>query len=207
MHFWDIPNLAEWLAPNLLLFNPMMRPFLLIKLVKDGGAWNISLRWLIYAVMLIALPALAGNSVSLAWNPSVGINVAGYKIYYGVASQTYTNSIDVGKVTSAAISGFTGGTTYYFAATSYDVNGVESGFSNEAILTVLPPTAPVLTSTSYVNGRFTIGVSGVTNQCVVQASSNLVDWVSVQTNSAPFTFVDPNSSQFIQRFYRTYYLP
>jgi len=181
-----------------------MRPSLLF---RNRGVEIFSLRLLICAVTLIALPALAANSVSLVWNLSVGVNVAGYKIYYGVASQIYTNAVDVGNVTSATITGLSGNTTYYFAATSYDNNGVESGFSNEAILTVLPPMAPTLTSTSHVNGQFAINVSGVTNECVVQASANLVDWVSVQTNTSPFTFVDPNASQFSQRFYRTYYMP
>jgi hypothetical protein len=41
------------------------------------------------------------------------------------------------------------------------------------------------------------------DEYIVQASSDLVNWTAVQTNTAPFTFVDPNASQFSQRFYRT----
>ena len=45
------------------------------------------------------------------------------------------------------------------------------------------------------------GTSGF--KYVVQASSDLVNWVPVLTNTSPFTFVDTNASQFNQRFYRT----
>jgi fibronectin type III domain protein len=166
----------------------------------------LSLRLLVCAAVLIALPVLAGNSIPLAWNPSVGSNVAGYKIYYGGASHAYTNSVYVGNVTNTTITGLSPNTTYYFAATTYNKLGIESGFSNEAMLGVLPPTAPAMTQVSQVNGQFAFNVSGVTNQCVVQASTNMVDWVSIQTNTAPFTFVDPNAGQFQHRFYRTYYL-
>ena len=58
------------------------------------------------------------------------------------------------------------------------------------------------------SGQFALTVSGVSGyKYVVQVSTNLASWVSVLTNTAPFTFVDVNASQFSQRFYRAYYLP
>jgi hypothetical protein len=181
---------------------------------RNHAAKVFLLHLLIYMVTLIALPALATESVPLLWNPNVDSNVAGYKIYYGGVSQVYTNSVDVGNVTNATISGLTENTTYYFAAKTYDASGDESGFSDEtsANTTNSPTdnstTAATLTPASCVNGQFALCVSGVTNcQCVVQASTNLVDWVSVQTNTAPFAYVDSNASQYSQRFYRTVNLP
>jgi hypothetical protein len=41
----------------------------------------------------------------------------------------------------------------------------------------------------------------------VQASTNLIDWVSLITNTSPFTFVDTNSTNSPQQFYRTFYVP
>jgi len=71
-------------------------------------------------------------------------------------------------------------------------------------LTLVPNTPATLTQTAYASGQFSFYVSGVTNQqYVVQASTNLVNWFPVQTNTAPFTFVDPNAGQFSQCFYRT----
>ena len=321
---------------------------------------------MVCSAVFLALPAFATTSISLNWKPSVDSTVAGYRIYYGVASHAYAHSVDVGNVTKAAISGLAGNTTFYFAATTYDVYGNESDFSNEARLGAgvvnPPPTAPppskppkssgpppkpptldpigdisgyflttkmirltgitngvfggkklkitavssnpklvanpkakfykasnygtltlkpaantnatvtitvtlnngALTTTRTFNytiqavtyapkavqsvnlnklavvansvsistptdgtslaafapvlatltplqcapGQFALSVAGVTNQpYVVQASTDLIDWVPVQTNTAPFTFVDSNAILFRQRFYRTASLP
>ena len=40
--------------------------------------------------------------------------------------------------------------------------------------------------------------------CVVEASTDLVNWIAIQTNTAPFTFVDPNTASYSKRFYRTF---
>jgi hypothetical protein len=169
------------------------------------------LHWLIYMVVLITLPSLAAVSVPLMWSPSVDSNVAGYKIYFGVASRVYTNSVDVGNLANAVINGLSANTTYYFAATSYDAFGDESDFSDETSASTTnnsttdgSRTAATLSPAPCGSGQFALCICGDTNsQYVVQASTNLMDWVSVQTNTAPFTFVDSNASQFSQRFYRT----
>jgi hypothetical protein len=71
-------------------------------------------------------------------------------------------------------------------------------------ITVLPPKATTLTSVCYLNGKFSFNVSGEANyQCVVQVSTNCVDWVSVETNMTPFTFTDLDAGQFTERYYRT----
>ena len=273
--------------------------------------------------------ALATVSVKLGWNPCTDPCIAGYNIYYGVASGTYSNKVVLGVTTNATISGLIEGTTYYFAATAFNVAGVESLFSNETSWTIPlpvvnhPPTLnsinnmtisvnarlqtvnlsgitsgatneiqkltvtaisskpalipnPTVTYTSpnitgklsftpvhnatgtailsvtvndgqtqsntatrvftvtvtskrsssvaalaeaataavtlqpaaHANGELALNIAGVTgHQYVVQASSDLVNWVPVQTNTAPFVFVETNVSQFSQRFYRSVYLP
>ena len=88
-------------------------------------------------------PALAATiSVTLAWNPSTDPNVAGYNIYYGGVSHTYTNKIPVGNATSVTISGLVQGTTYYFAATTYSASGLESQFSSE-LSYLVPVNVPI----------------------------------------------------------------
>jgi Fibronectin type III domain len=99
-------------------------------------------RWLAVVLAAVAMPVWADVSVPLAWNASADPNVAGYKIYYGTVSQTYTNSVDVGNVTSVVIPGLVAGTTYYFAATTYTAAGVESQFSNEASYTTTNAVPP-----------------------------------------------------------------
>jgi hypothetical protein len=72
-----------------------------------------------------------GASVTLAWDPNPEGNLAGYKVYYGTASGSYSVKVDVGNWTSLTISYLEAGRTYYFAATAYDAAGEESGKSNE----------------------------------------------------------------------------
>jgi hypothetical protein len=80
----------------------------------------------------------AGNvppqSVTLAWDPSVSVtNVAGYYIYYGTSTGSYTNLVDVGLGTNGVVSNLVAGTAYYFAMTAYTSSGLESDFSSEVV--------------------------------------------------------------------------
>ncbi len=155
----------------------------------------------------VSLPAGATQSVTLVWNSSTNTDAAGYNIYYGPASGIYTNVFSVGNVTNATVSGLADGTTYYFAAKAYNSSDVESGFSNEASYAV-PSAAASMGSAVCSRGGFSFGVTGVSGyKYVVQASTDMLNWVSVATNTAPFVFVDSNAGQFNQRFYRSIYFP
>ena len=59
-------------------------------------------------------------------------------------------------------------------------------------------------------GQFQFAVTGTAgSNYVVQVSTNLsaANWVSLQTNAAPFTFIDTASGFYSQRFYRAIALP
>jgi hypothetical protein len=65
---------------------------------------------------------------------SPATDVAGYKIYYGTVSGTYTASIDVGNTTSISLTTLAASVPaglYYIAVTAYDTGGNESVYSNE----------------------------------------------------------------------------
>lgn len=154
----------------------------------------------------VATSAQASPGVVLTWSANTDTNVAGYKIYYGTTSHNYTSVLVAGNVTNATVYGIKAGVTYYFAATTYDAAGNESDFSNETSY-LLPAAEASLTSAIRTAGQFHFAVSGTAGaKYVVQASTNLVDWVSVQTNTAPFTFTDPDAGSYSQRFYRTFNL-
>ena len=59
-------------------------------------------------------------------------NLAGYKIYYGTVSRTYTNSITINNpgITTYVVENLPSG-TYYFAVTAFNNLGIESNKSNE----------------------------------------------------------------------------
>jgi hypothetical protein len=91
-------------------------------------------------------------------------DLAGYRLHYGRASGSYTETVDVGRDTTHTVRGLRPGATYYFAVTAYDIHGNESRLSDEVKATVPPATGrpPVLTHTPFVRGKQTrFQVSGV----------------------------------------------
>ena len=98
----------------------------------------------IFTLLLFTTLAQAGQ-VSLAWNPSSSPDVGGYKVVYGLASGTYTSTVDVGKQTSTTVANLDDSKTYYFAARAYNTaRTVESANSNEVskpASTTAPPVA------------------------------------------------------------------
>src|SRR3989338_987816 len=64
-------------------------------------------------------------------------DLAGYKVYYGTSSGSYTTPIEVGKdVTTYAVKTLSAGTTYYFTVTAYNEIGNESDYSTEVSKTI-----------------------------------------------------------------------
>ncbi|MGH7979622.1 MAG: fibronectin type III domain-containing protein, partial [Limisphaerales bacterium] len=150
----------------------------------------------------------------LGWDPSSSTNVAGYYIYYGTDADNLTNewavSVNGASSTSVTLYGLTAGETYYFAASSYDSNYFEGALSSAISIepgSVAPPAGGVLnTLRGLPAGEFGFTLSGSgSGQYIVQASTDLVHWAALQTNSGSFTFVDSNAAQFPRRFYRTLY--
>jgi hypothetical protein len=57
-------------------------------------------------------------------------------------------------------------------------------------------------------GQFQFSVTGQSgSQYVIEASTNLLDWILLGTNQAPFTFTDTNAGTASRRFYRAVSLP
>src|SRR5574341_669038 len=118
-----------------------------------GGTWGasgpaaVSRQWIAGITFLLVCHVWASQAlakeVSLAWDASPSATVAGYWLYYGTQSHTYSARIDVGADTTATVSELPEGQTYYFAITAYDPQGIESAFSNE----VSTATSPSLTLT------------------------------------------------------------
>ncbi len=97
-----------------------------------------------FTAFALGTGVIAASDVTLGWDASPEAGIAGYHLYYGSASGSYTNMLDVGNVTTATVSGLIPGIRYYFAATSYDNAGEESPFCAEI---------------SYVAGGVTLRVS------------------------------------------------
>lgn len=81
--------------------------------------------------------------------------------------------------------------------------------SSNAILSVYATAAATLGGYSFSSDKgFQFQVAGVPGfNYAVQESTNLIDWVSLMTNTSPFVFMDTNAASFPQQFYRTLYVP
>jgi hypothetical protein len=117
------------------------------------------------AVALAGAGLARGETVTLAWDASASTGVAGYRIYWGTNSWAYFGVTNAGLVlTQAVVLPHSG--RWFFAATAYDTNGLESDFSSE-VEWESKPVAPVVHSEAVV--RLTP---------VIERSTNRVDWVS-----------------------------
>lgn len=84
------------------------------------------------------------GSATVSWTPpsqktdGSPLTLAGYKIYWGTASRSYTNSVTVDSPGTATyvIDDLTPA-TWYFAVTAIDAQGIESDYSNEASKQIL----------------------------------------------------------------------
>ena len=108
----------------------------------------------------MTLPTFASQSVELSWTPSSSPDVVGYDIYYGGASDNYTNEISAGKLTSLKVSGLADGTTYFFAAKAVNRSGIESGYSFQVSYSV-PAVAAVWGTPVFTSNGVSIPLMGV----------------------------------------------
>jgi NPCBM/NEW2 domain len=77
--------------------------------------------------------------LGLAWDPNPEADVAGYILFYGTTSGSYSTSVDVGNTTTWNTDTLTEGQPYFFAVLAYDTNGRRSPLSTE--ITARPFTA------------------------------------------------------------------
>jgi hypothetical protein len=150
-------------------------------------------------------PALAPPTLSPAsgtFNGSVNVTITppdtNATIYYTLDGSLPTSS-------SAVYSGPLRLTN----SATLKANGAEAGFNTSVaasgLFTILPP-IQFLAPGVFTNGTFRVQVSATANNAyILQASTNLAQWVALSTNTpaaTPFYLNDPNATNFSQRFYR-----
>ncbi len=153
---------------------------------------------------LIPLASQAASTVTLAWDASPGTNIiVNYKIYYGVASATYSNSVSAGTNLTATVSNLVVGTKYYFAATATDKDGLESDYSTEISTVVsLPNQPPTLNALANVTvnesaSLQTVNLSGITSGATNESQTLTVTASSSNTGLIPMptvNYTSPNTT-------------
>ncbi|HEY7673445.1 MAG TPA: putative Ig domain-containing protein [Gammaproteobacteria bacterium] len=92
----------------------------------------------------ITVVAVGTGTATLTWTPptqnedgSPLTDLASYRIHWGTASRNYTNSATISSgLTTYVVTNLLSGTTYYFATTAGNSQGVYSAYSNEATKTI-----------------------------------------------------------------------
>jgi len=98
---------------------------------------SISFNFLFTIITLLIILIFSSPNISLAgevtfqWDPSN--QATGYRLHYGIQSQSYDSIIDVGLQQQYTVTGLNDDQRYYFAVTAYNVSG-ESNFSEELII-------------------------------------------------------------------------
>ena len=157
-------------------------------------------------IIISATPASASQSVQLNWSPSSSPDVVGYNIYYGGVNGEFTNEISVGTATNVTVSGLLDNTTYYFAARTISSSGTEGPYSIQASY-VVPTAAALFGKPVFSSNALSVTVRGIPGYIyVIQASTDLVNWISMETNLTPLLFTDTNMGRYTKRFYRAVYL-
>ncbi|HOX56040.1 MAG TPA: Ig-like domain-containing protein [Candidatus Paceibacterota bacterium] len=140
----------------------------------------------------------------MAWDKSPSTNViAQYKVYYGVAKNTYTNSVSAGTNLTVSVSNLVVGATYYFAATAVDTFGLESDYSTEvSTQIILPNQAPTLNALANVtinesSGLRTVNLSGISSGATGESQTLVVTSSSSNTGLIPnptVNYTSPSAS-------------
>ena len=115
-------------------------------------------------LMLLTVTAMAGD-VTLAWDPNSETDLAGYRLYYGNASRSYSATVPVGNVTTYTITGLPAG-TFYFAVTAYNTAQAESSYSNEVSKTF------GLTTLAITSQAVSLRWFGVVAQCTTSINAS-----------------------------------
>ncbi|HEY5913415.1 MAG TPA: fibronectin type III domain-containing protein [Verrucomicrobiae bacterium] len=160
---------------------------------------------------ILALAAGVGSlaaapRVTLAWDPSPSPMVAGYRVYYGPSSRAYDRVVDAGNLTSATVSNLVPELTYYFAATAYDVAGLESDYSTEISYTVPSRPPQLLITGRFTNAPIFTAIGAANSTYSILTSINLRHWTlltNVTTDADGFIqFKVPPRGNLRQRFFR-----
>ena len=155
----------------------------------------------IVLVFLWLPPAAFCSSVTLGWDPSPDIDLAGYRVYYQADSQVQPFSgsgavegsapIDAATSNSATINGLDPGNSYYFAVTAYNSAGVESVYSNVVeVQEMVPPTVGITSpsANSTVSGSVAVAASATDSKGVSRVEFYLNGALQGSSTAAPYGY-------------------
>jgi len=155
---------------------------------------------------------LASTPPSITSPPTNTLAIAGQTASFSVTAagtapliyQWQCNATNLAAGTNATLN-LTNISTSQAGQYSVNISNLLGATNATATLAVYATAAANLVAANpHPAGQFMVAVAGVTGYTyAVQASTNLTNWVSLLTNTAPFTYTDTNAGKFMGRFYRT----
>ena len=112
-----------------------------------------------------------GGSLLISWDSVGDSRVAGYKVKYGTASQSYTGAVDAGLSTSQLLPNLVEGTRYYFVVVAYDAARVEGAPSPEASGVVLATASVAAASVAPTSAMITWQTNKPSDQQVIYGTT------------------------------------
>jgi hypothetical protein len=135
-----------------------------------GRSRNTSLCCVLVALLFGSTfcTASQGPGLLLTWDALPDSEVAGYHLYMGTESGTYSAMTDAGNATQITLTNLTDGVTYFFVVAGYTADGHEGEFSAEMSLiepasldfaTIVKPNGHTISKVLFYNGSVLIGES------------------------------------------------
>jgi len=88
---------------------------------------------LLAILFIVTDPYAYAAEATLGWDPNTEPDLAGYRVYVGSESGSYSSSVDTGMETSYTLSNLEPDKTYYLTVTAYNMQGAESDHSAELV--------------------------------------------------------------------------
>jgi uncharacterized repeat protein (TIGR01451 family) len=178
--------------------------------ITPSNSWTVSLAVTNYGpssstnvYVTDTLPAPDSGTTLISSNPTAGsVQVVGDTLTWTIGNLVTNAGAGLTlNFYATTVGSFTNSAQVYSDTTDPNPDD-NSGAATLLVSSVV--TAPQLTPhVSVTSGGFQLSVAGSSGQSVViQASTNLVNWIPIATNVVPFNFTNLDSTNYPQRFYR-----
>jgi len=167
------------------------------------GYNRIARLWAMAIMQPTVTSSVSGRQITLNWNnlSAYESTIAGYRISYGTSSDNLNQTMTVGNVTTATLTGLSWGTTYYYAVTGFDadpyfVSYTDQSATGSAVVaagTSVATVSAISGATTEVGGAatFTVSLSSLPDSSVtIPVSSS--DTTEGTVSPASLTFTTAN---------------
>lgn len=145
----------------------------MVQQIKNRSVHILAASLLFYLIC----PVMAWSAeISLTWDPSNSTEVVGYKLHFGTSTGNYTTTIDVGDHTNWTVSELELNQQYFFAATAYSADALESSYSNEVSATVVDSDGDGLSDTEEIHTYGTDPEKADTDNDGLEDGSEVTFW-------------------------------